>query len=425
MPDVLLPRSDIDLHRWCVVACDQFTSQPDYWRDVEQIVGDAPSALRLVFPEVHLDAPDAGERVAAVRTAMGDYAGSGILERHEQTMVLVRRSDSRGLVRWGLVLALDLERYDWRPGSRSLVRATEGTIAERIPPRKAVRAGAPIELPHIVVLVSDADRVLVEPLAARTETLPRLYDTDLMAGGGHVTGWAVSASDIENVTSAIETLAAGLDPADPLLFAMGDGNHSFATALSCWQDVRAGLTEAERALHPARFALVEVENIFDDGLEFEPIHRVLFGVQRGHVLASLRRVCAGVDLRDVDDSDGLHRALDLVANQSEGQRFAIVDAAGALVVTLTGAPAHLAVGTLTDVIDGLVDQRMAEVDYIHGAHVAAELGRRPGDLAVLLPPVAKETFFDAIRASGALPRKTFSLGHASDKRYYLEARSLT
>ncbi len=289
--DILLPRADVDLERWAVVACDQYTAQPDYWAAVEGIVGEAPSTLRLIYPEVHLGEPDPSARIDRINASMRDYLAHGLFDTYEETLLLVRRETATGVVRWGLMVALDLEQYSWNADDRTLIRATEGTILDRIPPRKQVRKDAPLELPHIMVLISDAARSVIEPLAAATDDLTPVYDTRLMQHGGRVTGWAVPTTSLPQVADALAALHDALDPADPLLFAMGDGNHSFATAKSCWEDIKPTVPDADRATHPARYALVEIENIFDPGLEFEPIHRVLFDTSRAAFEAELARHC--------------------------------------------------------------------------------------------------------------------------------------
>ncbi|HSN11822.1 MAG TPA: DUF1015 domain-containing protein, partial [Propionibacteriaceae bacterium] len=291
LADILLPRAGVDLSRWAVVACDQYTAQPDYWARVEDLVGDSPSTLRLVYPEVHLGEPDPQARIDAINTAMRTYLDEGLFDTYESTLLLVRRETASGVVRWGVMVALDLEAYSWETGARTLIRATEGTILDRIPPRKRIRENATLELPHILVLISDPARSVIEPLTAAARLTPA-YDVELMEHGGHVTGWAVPAEAVPAFADALARLHDGLDPADPLLFAMGDGNHSFATAKSCWEDLKPTLSDAERETHPARWALVEIENIFDEGLEFEPIHRVLFDTSREDFEAELSRHCA-------------------------------------------------------------------------------------------------------------------------------------
>ncbi len=422
VPDVLLPATGVDLARWAVVACDQFTSDTDYWSRVERYVGNSPSTLRLIFPEAHLADPDPAARIADINATMNRYVEEGLFRTLEQTMVLVRRQLAGGTVRWGLVVALDLEHYDWRRGSKTLIRATEGTIEDRIPPRRAIRQEAPLELPHIIVLLSDPHHGVIEPLIDRCDALTPLYDADLMEGGGHVTGWAVrDPRDLATVASALTDLHDGLDPANPLLFAMGDGNHSLATAKSLWEDVKGGLSDEEFEGHPARYCLVELENIYDPGLQFEPIHRVLFGTDQEAFERELARHCVRFEF----DQSAPDVATRTVSDQSgPAQHFAYLDQHTAGTYRLTGPSGAIPAATVQQVIDALVDQGACEVDYIHGAKAAVELGRKPGNVAVFLPPLAKDDFFASIRASGALPRKTFSMGHAEDKRYYLEARRI-
>lgn len=417
--DILLPRADVDLERWAVVACDQYTAQPDYWAAVEEIVADAPSTLRLIYPEVYLGEQDPGARIDAINASMRDYLARGLLDVYEHTMVLVRRETATGVVRWGLMVALDLERYSWNAEDRTLIRATEGTILDRIPPRKQVRKDAPLELPHIMVLISDIALSVIEPLAAASGGLTPVYDTPLMQHGGRVTGWAVPQDSLPRVADALAALHDALDPAAPLLFAMGDGNHSFATAKSCWEDIKPTLAEADRATHPARYALVEIENIFDPGLEFEPIHRVLFDTTRDAFEAELARHCASFTATPADSVADLMTTVEAATTQT----FGYCDATGHATYALVDPAASIPAGTLQLVIDALVDAGH-EVDYIHGAGTTSEIGAREGNLGLFLPAVPKDSFFASIVDDGALPRKTFSLGEADDKRYYLEARSI-
>ena len=422
VPDILVPKASVDLYRWAVVACDQFTSQPDYWQRADDVAGDAPSTLRLIFPEVYLGDPDAEDRIAAINHAMTEYLAGGVFDTYSRTLFLVRRESAVGVGRWGLLVALDLERYSWEADATTLIRATEGTILDRIPPRKAIRRDAPLELPHILVLIDDEQRTVIEPLAARAATLRPVYATDLMLGGGRVSAWAVDAeADLSAVADALATLHDRLDPADPLLFAMGDGNHSFATAKSCWDDLKPTLSEDKRAAHPARYCLVELENIFDPGLEFEPIHRVLFGVSRAAFEAELGRHCRAFSAAAVVDLPSVLTQLDAA---EAGQQFGYADADGLAVYTLQQPVASIPAGTLQHVIDDLLAQGRAEVDYIHGADVTESLGRQPGNIGLFLSGIPKDTFFHSIVADGALPRKTFSMGEAEDKRYYLEARRI-
>ncbi len=421
VPDVLLPRPGVDLKAWAVVACDQFTSQPEYWWEAFELVAGRPSTLNMIFPEVYLHEPDPEARIRSINAAMAGYLADGLLDTHTATMVLVRRETQHGAVRWGLIVALDLEQYSWGEDDRTLIRATEGTILDRLPPRVAVRREAPLELPHIMVLLDDPDRGVIEPLAAATDRLPRLYDTELMLGGGRVTGWAVNGPDeLAGVASGLERLHDALDPANPLLFAMGDGNHSFATAKSIWNDLRTTLPPEQWADHPARYCLVELENIHDPGLEFEPIHRVVFHTPRAVFEAALADQCAGFERVAASGPAEVLAAIEAPGTQL----FGYVDEDGFAVYRLDAPRASLAAGTLQRVIDALLEAGRSEVDYIHGTDVTAELGSLLGNIGLFLPQVPKASFFASIVADGALPRKTFSLGEAQDKRYYLEARRI-
>lgn len=421
--DILVPKAGIDLKKWSIVACDQYTSEPEYWSRVAETVGSAPSTLHMIYPEVYLEEEHPEVRIEAINGTMEAYLREGIFVSHPASFFLVERktrTDRPG--RLGLLAALDLEEYDYSPDSTSLIRATEGTILDRIPPRKAIRKNAKLELPHILVLIDDPDKRVIEPLAAKRSALTQLYSTPLMEGGGSVSAWLVDGKeDTAAVFAAISALYEALDPANPLLFAMGDGNHSLATAKSCWQDIKATLTEAEQATHPARFALVEIENIHDPALEFEPIHRTLFGLSRPVFEAEVARVCERFEKRRVDSLDEINEAID----GGDGvQRFGYGDEDGFWVYTLHGPHHSIAAGSLQTVIDSLLAGKQCTVDYIHGKEVTIRLGRKAGNIALILPEVSKATFFATIIADRALPRKTFSMGEAHEKRFYMEARRI-
>ena len=276
--DILLPKEGIDCEKWAVVACDQYTSQEEYWESLSEYVGDSPSTLRLIYPEVYLEKGDKNAIISSINENMNKYLKDGIFTEYKDSFILVKRDTESG-TRYGLMVALDLEAYSYAKDSKTLIRATEGTILSRIPPRKEIRKDAPIELPHIMVLISDKDRTVIEPLRDKRESLKKVYDTDLNKNGGHITGYLVDGKEEkEEIAKAFKALYDALDPKNPLLFAMGDGNHSLATAKSCWEDIKANLTEEEKKNHRARYALVELENIFDPGLQFEPIHRVFFNI---------------------------------------------------------------------------------------------------------------------------------------------------
>ena len=289
IPDILVPNKGIDLKKWAVVACDQYTSEPEYWERVSAFVGDAPSTLRLIYPEAFLEESDGSKRIAHINATMASYLNQDIFDTYRNSFFLVHRTGEGTSGRWGLILALDLEHYDYREDSRTLVRATEGTILSRIPPRKLIRKDAPLELPHILVLVNDENKLLIEPLVQQRTSLEPVYDTELMEGGGHISAWRISSEALfGQIAQAFESLHGSLDPANPLLFAMGDGNHSLATAKSCWEDIKATIPSSEHKTHPARYALVEIENSTIP-VGFRTHHRVLFNTTRKQFL---RRIVA-------------------------------------------------------------------------------------------------------------------------------------
>ena len=417
--DLMIPKKGVDLSKWAVVACDQYTSEKDYWEDVDRIAGKDPSTLRLIYPECYLDDGDGDKRIEEINRTMDSYVRQELFDTYRDCFFLVKRTCGSSC-RWGLMASLDLDRYSWEKDSRSLIRATEGTILSRIPPRKKIRKDAPLEIPHIMVLISDKERSVIEPLAGRTERLEKVYDFELMKNGGHLQAWLVdSDSDKKAIADAFGKLYDALDPSNPLLFAMGDGNHSFATAKSCWEDIRQTLTEEERRNHPARFCLVELENIFDPGLVFEPIHRVLFNVPEDVFLEELGKNAAKVETEKVGCRNCIAKR---IADQ-RAQRFGYCTSDKHVVVTLEKPVANIAAGTLQKVIDSLIAKGYS-VDYIHGADVTDRLGSEQGNIGLFLPAIDKATFFDTIIKDGALPRKTFSMGEANEKRYYMEARKI-
>ena len=418
-PDILLPSDRIDAKKWAVVACDQYTSQPEYWESLSEEIGDEPSTLRLIFPEVYLETGDKKAIISSINENMKKDLDNNVFQEYKDSFILVRRETESG-ERYGLMVALDLEAYDYSKESRTLIRATEGTILSRIPPRKEIRKDAPIELPHIMVLISDKRRGIIEPLAKKKDSLRKVYDTDLNKNGGHLTGYLVDGEEDKNsILAGFSALYGDLDPKNPLLFAMGDGNHSLATAKSCWEDLKANLTEEERKNHPARYALVELENIFDEGLQFEPIHRVFFNISLPVFEELLSRFCASFTKEEVKDKEEL-----LKKTNAPGQHFGLSDEGKLFVYTVNGGEKSIAAGTIQLVIDKMLEEKKGEVDYIHGVDVTLELGERKGNLGIILPDVSKDNFFSDMLSDGAYPRKTFSIGHANEKRYYMEARKI-
>ena len=416
--DILLPREDIDMERWAVIACDQFTSEKEYWEKADSFVGDAPSTLRMILPECYLEEKNKEERIKAIDDTMARYLEEGVFRTFTDSYVLVRRDTESG-TRYGLVGKLDLEKYDYSPSSVSLIRATEGTILSRIPPRKEIRKNALLELPHIMVLISDSRKSVIEPLAAKREELKVLYSSPLMLGGGHVTGYLVdSESDKAAVNEALNRILAKLDKDNPLLFAMGDGNHSLASAKSSWEDIKQKLSPSERETHPARYALVEIENIFDPGLDFEPIHRAFFSMKRTDFDEILSHHAMCIEKEKVNTTA---EAIKLLRRKKRS--FVLISDGEVLLYTLDGTEREMPAWTIQSVIDEMLRTGKGSVDYIHGVEAVENLARK-GAIGVILPDIPKEGFFDSILKDRAFPRKTFSIGHANEKRYYIEARKI-
>lgn len=427
LPKLLMPREGIDLSKWAVIACDQYTSQPDYWNNADSIVGDAPSTLRLTLPEVYLEQPDVKERTAKIQDAMLRYQQDGTLTEYEPGMMLVERTTKSG-TRRGVVLSFDLEAYDYQAGSQSLIRPTEKTVVERIPPRLAVREGASLELPHIMLLIDDPDRKVIEPLFADKDAFRRAYDTDLMLDGGHLSGWFVPEG--KETAALIERLNGLADPETfnkkygltgehaVLPYAVGDGNHSMATAKANWERIKQDLSEEERQDHPARFVLAEVVNIHDDSLEIEGIHRVLFHIHPREVFQA------------ADDFFRLHGGMAYCGDPKSApstnvQSFPCMFHGEQVTLCIVDSPWALPVATLQNFLDDFLEKNpKSHIDYIHGADVVRELSQDARNMGFLLPDPAKEDLFRGVILDGVLPRKTFSMGEAQEKRYYMEARKI-
>ncbi|NQT57604.1 MAG: DUF1015 domain-containing protein [Bacteroidetes bacterium] len=431
LPEIIIPKKCYDLHKWAVVACDQYTSEPAYWEDVASFVGKAPSTLKLTFPEVYLGNND-DDRINVINKTMTEYINNDIFDIYSDSFFLInRKSANSSANRWGLIAALDLEKYDYSNDSISLIRATEGTILDRIPPRKHIRKKAPLELPHILVLIDDPDKTVLEPLVNKKESLEIVYSTELMKNGGGITAYRVSDEKfITEIANALTNLAnpenfkKKYNSTEVLLYAMGDGNHSLATAKSCWEDLKTDSKFSSQDLnnHPARYALVEIENIFDPGIVFEPIHRVLFSGNKKKFFTELSKFCDNYEIKKIQTLDEMQNTI----KESVTQEFGLSDASGLFVVTMHSPSAKITAGTVQLAIDAYlqVDEK-AEIDYTHGAQITFELSQKNSNFGIFLPPISKEEFFPAIIHDGALPRKTFSMGEAQEKRYYIEARKIT
>jgi len=449
VPEVLLPKAGLNLSKWSVIACDQFTSQPEYWQKVSEEVGSHPSTLRLIFPEIYLKDEDKEERIKKINETMENYLKEGILEPQEPCFVLVDRSTPKAASRKGLVIALDLEFYDYNKGSVSLIRATEGTVLERIPPRVKIRENAAIELPHIMVLIDDPGKTVIEPLFDKISEFDLLYDFELMMGGGHIKGYRIkdtkTLSEIAASLNKLKTVAEEKasrygEGVAPLLFAVGDGNHSLASAKAHWENVKAAL-RAHKAgnddgavpVHPARYALAELVNLHDDGLVFEPIHRVLFGINAKNILLQIenclepgRIKCTLFGSRSSMEKAYGSMKKDICSEGKQNTHLLPFILEGEYGIMLVNNPdSELEVGTLQSVLDTLTSNDTSiEIDYIHGEDVVTELGSNKNSMGFYLPVMDKHMLFKTVMLNGVLPKKTFSMGEAEEKRYYLECRKI-
>ena len=413
---ILLPSEQVPLEQWGCIACDQFTSDRSYWQRAEETAAGAPSTLNLILPEVYLEDGDADARVEKIHATMQDYA-KNVLTRAVDGFIYVERTEQSGRVRQGLVGRVDLEAYSYRRGEKCTVRPSECTVESRIPPRMKVRTGAALETPHIMMLADDPDCTLIEPIAAHKDSLPKVYEGELMLGGGHVAGWAVEdpalIAQIENALTVLgsqeefDKKYPDATRRDPLTLAVGDGNHSLATAKACYEEQKKGKTPEEYLALPARYALVEVVNNHDDALQFEPIHRVLFGVDHEKFMEEFKKFYPNTH-----------------EGKGEGHTIEVCWAGHDEFITVPDPKVQLAVGTLQAFIDEYLKKFGGEVDYIHGDEVTRELGGKPGNMGFLLPAMGKEQLFKTVMADGVLPRKTFSMGHAHDKRFYIECRKI-
>ena len=429
VPEILLPADKNTMSKWAVIACDQYTSQLDYWQKVEEFTAGTPSTLNLIYPECYLEEDNPQDRIKKINNNMKNYIANGIFSDPLNGFILIKRDTPNTKNRWGLVAALDLEKYDFNKGSSSMIRATEGTILERIPPRVRIRENADLELPHIMVLIDDPDRSLIEPVAAESGNLTKIYDFDLMMNSGHLTGYLVdNEKHLKMISEAIsklgapETLQKKYQSSRPFIFAMGDGNHSLATAKTIWESYKAEHSKDPDCMnHPARWALVEIVNIFSEGIEFEAIHRVLFNCDPERFLSGLQQ---SEDF-NVSNTADLNSMLKQIEDARDKQLCGFCSEDGYGIIEALNPDSSIIAGTIQNYIDKyLSDTRKASVDYIHGVDVTEKIGRENGNVGIFLPAIAKDTFFQTVIDDGAFPRKTFSMGEAFEKRFYVESRKI-
>ncbi len=427
IPDLLLPAKSIDLRKWAVIACDQFTAQPEYWQQVAEQVGDSPSTLHMIFPEVMLGKPGEENRIAAVQQKMNDYLKQGTLVDYTGMIYVERTCGDK--TRRGLMVALDLEHYDFNRGSTSLIRATEGTILDRLPPRIKIRQNAMLELPHILVLIDDPDDLVLGSIEKQKQTLGIAYDFDLMQSSGHLSGRYVDHPALQE--EVVRNLNQLNDPAvfqkkynvgtevPVLLYAVGDGNHSLATAKSIWEKLKPTVGMD----HPARYALVEIENVHDRALEFEPIHRLLFNLKSDPKTAMQSYFGSRLDVLPADSMQTMMSQVQ--QSPTNEHRFGFITAQGINVVKITNPKSNLAVGTLQEFLDAwLKTGEVGEIDYVHGDETICELGAKKECVGFYLAGMSKSELFKTVILDGSLPRKTFSMGNAHEKRFYFEARRI-
>lgn len=410
--NILLPH-DIDMTKWAVVACDQYTSEHSYWNKVESLVGSAPSTLKITLPEIYLEEKDVDERIKKINNTMNEYLQENLFTEYKDSMIYVQRTQKDGKVREGLIGVIDLEEYNYEKGSQSLIRATEKTVIERIPPRKKIRENAPLELPHIMILIDDEEKNIIEKLKDKVTEENILYDFDLMENGGHIKGYKLDDTSIKNVVNKLEKLndidyfnkKYNVKDKGVLLFAMGDGNHSLATAKACYEKLKETLPKEEYINHPARYALVELVNLHSPALEFEPIHRVVFNTDPKHLLEELYKY---YDINEV----------------KIGQSFRVVTKDMDKTLYIKNPKSNIAVGSLQIFLDEYLKENKGKIDYIHGDETTKNMAKEEGNIGFLFDSMEKNDLFKTVILDGALPRKTFSMGHSYDKRYYLESRKI-
>ena len=410
--DILIPNDSTDMKKWSVIACDQYTSEPEYWNNVKENVGDSPSSLNLILPEIYLENDDVDSSIEAIHENMEKYINDGIFTEYKNAVVYVERIQSNGIVRKGLIGAIDLEEYDFSKGSSSQVRATEATVIERIPPRIKVRQGAALELPHIMILIDDPDDTVMG--AVDKASMKKLYETELMQNGGSISGYLVDEAAQEKIDSALAALAEpdtfnkkyDLSDTPVLLYAMGDGNHSLATAKEFYEQLKKSAPDKDFSNHPARYALAEIVDLHSDALKFEAIYRLVYDVDNEALIAGL------TDALALSDSLA-EQWVEIVCGGVDKKMY------------IHNTSSNLSVGSLQNYLDGYIKKNGGKIDYIHGIENVKTLAEKHNGIAFILPDMDKSQLFPTVIKDGALPRKTFSMGHADDKRFYIEARKIT
>lgn len=413
--DILVPKKEYQKH-WAVIACDQYTSEPEYWESVYSEVGGERSALSLILPEIYLTSADAEQRISNICRSMDEYLASDTFDEYKASYIYVERLQSDGILRCGLVGAVDLEQYDYSKGNTTPIRATEATVAERIPPRIKIREEASLELPHIMILIDDESGTVIEPVAEDKSDMKLLYDVALSHGAGSVRGWLVGSDRAAKIDKALSMLGEkeifekkyGVSGVPPLVYAMGDGNHSLATAKAYYESLKGKYPDKDFSNHPARYALAEIVNLHSEALKFEAIHRIVTGADKEKLLSQMKEALG----------------LDETAHDENAQSFVICSGGSERTVFIGSPTAQMTVGSLQGFLDKYLSENDGQIDYIHGEDVLRRLAEQENAVGFILPTINKSTLFPTVIADGALVRKTFSMGHAADKRYYMEARRI-
>ncbi len=410
--NILIPKN-VDMEKWSVVACDQFTSEPEYWKELDSIVGDAPSTLRITLPEIYLEESDVEERIKKINSTMEEYLNKDLFTELTDSMIYLERTQADGKVREGLMGIVDLEDYSYEKGSQTLIRATEKTVIERIPPRVKVRENALLELPHIMILIDDEKKDIIESLKEEVTDSDIVYDFELNMNGGHIRGYKLNENSMNEIDSKLEKLADknyfeskyGVTDKGVLLFAMGDGNHSLATAKACYENLKKTMSKEEYLDNPARYALVELVNLHSSALEFEAINRVIFDTDKEDLLNELQKYYN-------INKDGNGQKVRVITDNLNEDWY------------IENPKSNIAVGSIQMFLDEYLKDHKGKIDYIHGEDVTTELGSKEGNVGFIFDAMEKCDLFKTVILDGALPRKTFSMGHANDKRYYLESRKI-
>lgn len=406
--DILIPKKNVDMNKWSVIACDQYTSEPEYWNKTEKTVGDAPSTLRITLPEIYLEDNNVSERIENIHRNMEKYLEENIFDEYKNALVYVERTQNNGIIRQGIVGKIDLEEYSYEKGSTSQVRATEATVIERIPPRVKIRKNASLELPHIMILIDDEKKNIIEPLSALSENMQKLYDFELMQNGGKIKGYLIPEDVQKNIFAELDELGEynhGLKDVPELLYAMGDGNHSLATAKEYYESLKRENPDKDFSNHPARYALVEIVNLHSPALQFEAIHRIVTDTDTEKLIADMNEF------------------LEITEKPSE-QSFSYIIGKTEKKVYIGKTCSNLTVGSLQSFLDKWLKENGGKIDYIHGADTLRTLVENKGGIGFILPDMNKNQLFPTVIKDGALPRKTFSMGHAEDKRFYIECRKI-